>query len=160
VKDPSGAVVIGAKVEVTNVEQGTLVRTISTGADGRYIAALLPVGHYEIAVSAPGFRKYAASNIVLNVNDRRVVDVTLQIGAVDQTVDVHETAVQVDLDTPAAAGLITGTQIRELAISTRNFAQRVALQPGVTTDMASDQYFVGAEQSDGLLESSEHFRQW
>ena len=108
VKDPSGAMVSGAKVQVINMDQGTTLRSITTGADGAYVAALLPVGRYQIVVEAAGFRKYTPTNVVLNVNDRRVIDIPLQVGRVAETVNVQETPVQVDLDTASAAGLITG----------------------------------------------------
>jgi hypothetical protein len=150
VRDPSSAVVPNAKVNIVNTERGSTLRTITTGQDGSYVASTLPVGRYQVVVEAPGFQKYVANNIVVNVNDRRVVDVKLQVGAASQTVNVQEAQAQVDLDTPTAAGLITGTQIRELAINTRNFAQLVALSPGVSTNLASDQLFVGATSPTGL----------
>lgn len=150
VQDPSGAVVTNAEVQVRNTDQNVLVRTVKTGSDGSYVASLLPVGHYQITVTAPGFRSYTANNIVLNVNDRRVVDVTLPVGTSSQTVEVQDAPVQVDLDNPQAAGLINGTQIRELSVLSRNFVQLVALMPGVTTDMATDQLFVGASNPTGF----------
>src|SRR5438477_5240460 len=150
VKDPSGAVVSGATVQIINTDRGRTERTITTGSDGSYVASTLPVGRYQIVINAAGFQKYVANNIVLNVSDRRVVDAKLQVGTATQTVEVQETQTQVDLDTPAAAGLITGTQIRELAINTRNFAQLVALSPGVSTNLASDQLYVGATSPTGL----------
>src|SRR5438270_2111605 len=150
VRDPSGAVVPNAKVNIVNTERGSTLRSMTTGQDGSYVGSTLPVGRYQVVVDAPGFQKYVANNVVLNVNDRRVVDIKLQVGAANQTVDVQETQTQVDLDTPTAAGLITGTQIRELAINTRNFAQLVALSPGVSTNLASDQLFVGATSPTGL----------
>src|SRR5438477_353995 len=150
VKDPSGAVVSGATVQIINTDRGRTERTITTGSDGSYVASTLPVGRYQVVVQAPGFQKYVANNIVLNVNDRRVIDARLQVGAANETVNVQETQAQVDLDTPTAAGLITGTQIRELAINTRNFAQLVALSPGVSTNLASDQLFVGVTSPTGL----------
>jgi len=150
VKDPSGAVVSGATVQIINTDRGRTERTITTGPDGSYVASTLPIGHYQVAVSAAGFQKYIANDIVLNVNDRRTVDVKLQVGTTNEVVTVQGSQAAVDLDTPAAAGLITGTQIRELAINTRNFAQLVALSPGVSTNLASDQLFVGATSPTGF----------
>ncbi len=150
VKDPSGAVISGATVQVINTDRNTTDRTITTGADGAYVAAYLPVGRYKIVVTANGFKKYTATGIVISVNDRRVIDLQLQVGTTDEVVNVQESPVQVDLDTPQAAGLITGTQVRELAVSSRNFVQLVALQPGVTTDMASSNMYVGASNPTGF----------
>lgn len=150
VKDPTGAVISGATVQVMNTDRGTTDRTITTGADGAYVAPYLPIGHYKIVISAPGFKKYTATGIVINVNDRRVIDLQLQVGASNEVVNVQESPVQVDLDSPQAAGLITGVQVRELAVSSRNFVQLVALQPGVTTDMASSNLYVGASNPTGF----------
>ncbi len=149
VRDPSGAVITGATVQIVNTDQGTTVRTVKTGADGSYVAAILPVGHYQVVVEAPGFQKFIG-NLVLNVNDRRVVDVSLKLTSEGQVVNVQESPVQVNLDSPTQEGLINGTQIRELAVLSRNFVQLVALQPGVTTDMATDQLFVGASNPTGF----------
>ena len=61
VRDPSGAVVPNAKVEIVNTERGSTLRTITTGQDGSYVASTLPVGRYQVVVQAPGFQKYVAN---------------------------------------------------------------------------------------------------
>jgi Carboxypeptidase regulatory-like domain len=139
VRDPSGAVVRGASVQVINTDRGSVIRALTTGADGNYVASLLPVGRYKVAVEASGFKKYEANDIVINVNDRRVVNIDLQLGATSQSVTVTEAAAPIDLETPAASGLLTGDQIRELGTVTRNYEQLVSLVPGVSTNLASDQ---------------------
>lgn len=149
VKDPSGAVVSGATVQVINTDQNATLRTLKTGADGSYVAAILPVGRYQLVVEAPGFQKFTA-NLMLDVNDRRVVDVNLKVGHAGETVNVQENPVEVNLETSSSEGLINGTQIRELAVLSRNFVQLVTLQPGVSSDMATDQLFVGASNPTGL----------
>lgn len=150
VRDPSGAVVPGATVKIINIDRGITVRQLTTDSGGAYVAPTLPVGTYRVEVDSGGFQKFIANNIVLNINDRRVVDARLQVGTANEVVNVQESQAHVDLDTPAAAGLITGTQIRELAINTRNFAQLVALSPGVSTNLSSDQLFVGVTSPTGF----------
>ncbi len=149
VKDPSGAIVAGAKVTVTNIDRNTVARTITTSNDGSYVAPYLPVGHYRMEVEAAGFKKLAINDIVLNVNDHRIVDAQLQVGAVDETVSVLESPMAVDTETSEAAGLVNGTQIREQALATRNFTQLLILQPGVSSALASDQLFVGVTNPTG-----------
>src|SRR3954470_19785926 len=68
VTDKSGAVVNGATVTVTSLERNTVVRTAKSEAGGHYVAALLPVGHYKVSVSAPGFKTYEATGIAVNVS--------------------------------------------------------------------------------------------
>ncbi len=150
VTDPSGAVVPGATLTITNTDQNVVVRTVKSGAEGQYNAPFLPVGHYSISVEAAGFAKTVISGVQINVNDKLTRDVSLKVAGAEQQVTVQEAPVEVDLQSPQAAGLITGTQVRELAVSSRNFVQLVALQPGVTTDMASSNMYVGASNPTGF----------
>ncbi|MBZ5656266.1 MAG: carboxypeptidase-like regulatory domain-containing protein [Acidobacteriia bacterium] len=92
VRDPSGAVVSGASVQVINTDRDTVIRSMTTGADGAYVAPLLPLGHYRLVITASGFQQYNATDMVLNVNDRRVIDVSLVVGSNSQTVTVTEAA--------------------------------------------------------------------
>lgn len=149
VKDPTGASISGAKVSVINTDRNTTIRTLTTGADGNYVAPYLPVGRYQIVVEAPGFKKFLGNGVVLNVNDHRIVDAQLQVGGASETVTVQESQVAIDLGTSEAAGLITGTEIREEGLVTRNFTQLMVLQPGVSSAFASDQMFVGVSNPTG-----------
>lgn len=149
VKDPSGALVSGAKVSVINTDRNETIRTITTGADGSYVAPYLPVGRYQLSVEASGFKKFVGANIVLNVNDHRIVDAALQVGSTTETVMVEQAPLAVDLETSEAAGLVNGTQVRELALATRNYEQLLVLQPGVSTALASDQLYVGVSTPGG-----------
>ena len=149
VKDPTGALIAGAKVSVTNTDRNVVIRTITTGPDGSYVAPYLPVGRYQIAVETQGFKKLVVSDIVLNVNDHRIVDAQMQVGGADQIVNVAESPVGVDLETSEAAGLVSGTQVRELALATRNYEQLLVLQPGVSSALASDQLYVGVSTPGG-----------
>lgn len=150
VKDPSGAAISGAAVQVTNTDRNAVLREIKTGADGSYVATSLPVGHYQIAVEAAGFKKLVTKDIVLDVHDHRIVDAQLQVGAAAETVNVEASPVAPELETSASSGVLNGTQIRELSVLSRNFIQLVTLQPGVASDMATDQLYVGASNPTGL----------
>jgi len=107
VKDPSGALVSGATVKVNNTDRGETIRTLTTGADGSYVAPYLPVGRYQVQVEAPGFKTFVGTDIVLNVNDHRIVDVALQVGNVSETIRVEESPVAVDLETSEAGPILT-----------------------------------------------------
>jgi hypothetical protein len=150
VKDPSGAVISGAKVSITNTERNAIVRSVTTGADGTYAVPYLPVGKYQITVDAAGFKRSVVGEVVLNVDDHRIVDVQLQVGTAGEVVNVQESSVTPDLETSEASGLLSGTQIRELSVLSRNFIQLVTLQPGVASDMATDQLYVGASNPTGF----------
>jgi hypothetical protein len=68
------------------------IRKLTTDAAGAYVAPLLPLGRYKLTVTASGFQQYNATDIVLNVSDRRVVDITPSVGANTQTINVTEAA--------------------------------------------------------------------
>src|SRR5579862_9475783 len=77
--DPSGAGVPGAKVTITETQKNTVVRTVTTGADGNYSAPLLDVGKYSVTIEAKGFKRATQKDIVLNVNDKLTVNLRLEV---------------------------------------------------------------------------------
>src|SRR6267154_1557564 len=144
VMDSKGGVVPNAKVAITNTDQQVLVRTLTTDDHGQYAAPLLPVGHYSVTVESAGFKKVVHSGLVLNVSDKLAVNFTLEIGAVSETVSVEANALQVDTQSATATGLISGLQLRELSLNSRNYAQLVLLVPGASDSGNADQIFPGA----------------
>src|SRR5712692_1018849 len=143
VSDPTGATVPNADVSVTNAEQG-ISRAAKTNGGGEYLFAALPVGNYDLAVSAPGFKKYQAKGVVLRVADKSRVDVALQVGAISEQVVVEGTQVaQVETQSSDLSGTVTGAQISNLALNGRNFTQLVTLVPGVSNQTGQDEGRVG-----------------
>jgi len=84
VKDPTGAGVGGATVEVANQQTGVIERTLTTNAEGSFTATLLPIGVYRLTVTASGFAKTEAPNIRVNVTETTNVVATLKVGAVTE----------------------------------------------------------------------------
>ncbi|MHB1021996.1 MAG: carboxypeptidase-like regulatory domain-containing protein [Acidobacteriaceae bacterium] len=148
VKDTSGAVVSDATITVTDIDHNQVVRTIKTDATGYYRASLLPIGHYSVTAEAPGFKKTSTTDIVLHVNDALTINLNLPVGAATQTVTVQADQMQLNLENATSAGLISGTQIRELALNNRNYEQLVALQPGVAYG-GGDQLYIGLSNPAG-----------
>lgn len=148
VTDNSGAVVPKATVTLTNVETNAVVRTVNTSKTGDYSAPLLPIGHYSVQASSSGFKTASQTGIELNVNDRLTVNLTLAPGNAQETVNVQADATQVETQSATSQGLITGTQVRELSLSARNYEELVALMPGVSSAVA-DTIFVGVETPGG-----------
>ena len=131
VTDPTGAVISGAKVTVTNEDTG-LTRTVNTTSAGIYSVDNLPVGSYRIQVESQGFKSEVRSKVALNVADARAVDVQLQTGDISEVVDVEVAAVAVRTVGADVSGLVTGTEARALPLNGRNFMQLTLLQPGVS----------------------------
>jgi len=144
VTDSSGAAVAGAKVIIKNLDENVVLRTVATEANGQYLAAYLPVGSYEVVAEAPSFKKSVYSKIALNVADKLTINLTLEVGSVSETVAVEANPLQVELQSVTAGGLISGTQVRELALNGRNWEQLVTLIPGVSDGGNSDTLYVGA----------------
>jgi hypothetical protein len=140
--DPSGATVVNAKVTVTNTDRNQVVRIVTTDSTGSYSVPIIPVGTYSIKVEATGFKAEDRTGVALNVSDDLRINFKLQVGAISETVEVKAESVAVELGTPASATTIDGTQVRELALGTRNYEQLVALMPGVASN-ATDELFVG-----------------
>jgi hypothetical protein len=149
VLDPSGAAVPRAKVSVTNTDRNQVVRTITTDNSGVYSATFLPIGNYSISATAAGFKTEARAGIVLNVNDVLKINIAMQVGAVSETVEVTSASAPVELGTPSDSTTIEGTQVRELALGTRNFAQLVSLMPGVIDQTGVDELFPGTSGASG-----------
>ena len=148
VLDASGAGVPDAKVTITSLDRNQVVRTITTDSAGNYSAPLLPVGKYSVSVEAKGFKKATQTDITLNVNDKLTINLKLEVGDVQQEVTVQAAPIAVELQSPTQSTLVNGTQIRELALVTRNYEQLVALMPGVSSS-AVDQLYVGVSAPAG-----------
>jgi hypothetical protein len=142
VLDPAGAAVPKAKISITNTDRNQVVRTLTTDATGIYSVPLLPIGNYSLKVEAAGFKTNEVTGIVLNVNDDLKFNVKLEVGVVSESVEVKTEVVAVELGTTANANTIEGTQVRELALSTRNYEQLMILVPGVTAS-PTDQLYIG-----------------
>lgn len=142
VTDPTGAAVSGAKVTMTYVDQGLVVRTVTTNSAGFYTATSLPLGRYQIAISASGFGDLSLKDIVLHANDTLTFNRELKPGAAAISVDVAAEAQAINLESGAQQSVVDGTQMRELVLSTRNYEQLVGLQPGVAYT-GGDQIYIG-----------------
>src|SRR6266481_811029 len=151
VVDKSGGAVASATVTIQNADMNdVVVRVLTTNSSGQFVGPYLPIGHYTLRAEAPGFKTTERPGITLNVNDHLTVDLALEPGTISEKVTVEADVSPVELETATASGLITGTEIRELALNTRNYEQLVALTPGVSTGLASDQLYVGVTNPTGL----------
>ena len=143
VTDPSGAAIAGAQVTLTSKEHG-INRTVASNTAGDYLFAALPIGSYDLAVSAAGFKKFAANGVILNVAQKARVDVAMQVGATNIEVTVEGTAVaQVETQSSDLGGTVTGKEITQLELNGRNFTQLITLVPGVTNQSGQDEAQVG-----------------
>jgi carboxypeptidase family protein len=114
VTDPTGAAVSGAQVTLRSVGQGT-THTATANSSGDYLFSALPVGAYDMTVTAQGFKKYQASGIKLDVGQKARNDVQMQVGAAQETVNVEGSSVaQVETQSSELAGTISGKEVSQL----------------------------------------------
>jgi carboxypeptidase family protein len=129
VRDTSGAIVPGAAVTVKHVETGA-TRAVETDASGNYSAASLPVGQYEVSVEKSGFKQQIRRGITLVVGQQAVVNLTLEIGDVQQQVMVMAEAPLVNTTTSSTSGLVGEKEVKELPLNGRSFDQLLTLNVG------------------------------
>lgn len=136
VVDASGAAVAGAKVDLTNQGTQAAFHTQTSGA-GTYVFDSVQVGTYTVAVTADGFKKFQSVDNAVTIGQPSTVNVSLEVGAASQAVEVSGTAEQVQTSTSGNIGnLLTGRSVRELPIvgtRGRNPLDLVLIQPGVVS---------------------------
>ncbi|MBZ5622756.1 MAG: TonB-dependent receptor [Acidobacteriia bacterium] len=130
VHDPSGAVVPGAQVTATNEETGVTYRQQTNGA-GLYAFPSVPIGRYTIVADLKGFRTTRATGNVLVVNTPLTIDVTMEVGANTDVVEVAASAEQLQTSNAAVGAVVEQKAALELPLNGRNPLTLLVLQPGV-----------------------------
>jgi Carboxypeptidase regulatory-like domain len=150
VSDATGAALVGASVEVTNVDTG-ITQTQQTNAQGFYSFQELPLGHYTVDVELKGFKSFRQTGLVLNVNAALVVDVTLQVGQVTEKMTVEASALRVETASTQMGEVISGHEMTEVPLVTRSYTDLLALQPGVISQASGvTGAYAGQYQSAGF----------
>jgi hypothetical protein len=134
VTDPSGRIVPGASIIVTNAQTGA-VRTLLTNDAGQYVAPDLPIGKYNLRLESSGFQVEESKGIELNVNGRMRVDVQLKIGTKAEVVVVELNGVAPQADSGEQSSLVSGKQISELSTNGRSIYTYIILTPGAANLM-------------------------
>jgi hypothetical protein len=148
--DASGGVIAGARVTVISLETGVPHNQVTNGT-GSFSLSFLPVGRYELRVTAPNFASWTRSPIVLDINQRARFAVTLQVAAAPQAVTVTTEAPMVETSSSAIGNVVTGRELVDLPLNGRNFAQLGLLQPGVAPLTA------GLAEAGGSLRSGQAY---
>ena len=130
VTDQEGAAISGGTVVLTNLDTNR-AQTTTTQANGLFDFGAVPRGHYRIEIHQKGFKSDSAE-FSLDVSQARQTNFQLQVGTVNEVVDVTSVVPLVDTATSALGEVIEGRQITELPLNGRNFTQLATLTPGVT----------------------------
>ncbi len=130
VTDPTGAVLVGAKVTITNTQTG-VSRTVVTDSAGAYNAPSLLPGDYSIRAQASGFKVFVRKGVTVDVGQSVRIDCPLQPGAAAQTVTVTGGTPLVNTESPTLGGTLQTSQITNLPLNGRNYQYLMTLRPGV-----------------------------
>jgi hypothetical protein len=130
ITDSSGAAIAGATVKLTQTSTGA-VRTAVSAADGTYSMPDLPIGPYRMEVTQTGFTKYVQTGLVLQVGASPTINVTLQVGAVTQEVQVSASAAMVQTQSEGVGTVTPPLQVQELPLNGRQVTDLLTLSGAV-----------------------------
>lgn len=157
VQDSSGAVLPSATVKLTNHEQGT-VRTATTNQSGVYQFTFLPAGTYDLEVTAQGFKTQTRPNFPLAVAQNTRIDVSLEIGNVNENVTVVADAAVVNTESGEVGGVVDNTKVSEMPLNGRQMWSLTQLVPNVMpAAQNSSLSFRGGFNVAGQNETSNNF---
>ena len=129
VTDSGGKVIANARVTVTQKETG-LTRQVTTNDRGFYVVHSLPVGAYTVAVEAPGFKRKSVTGITLQVNEEPRIDVTLEVGAVSETVTIDAQTTLLQTESASVGQVIDNRYTTQIPLNGRDFSQLILLKIG------------------------------
>ena len=146
VRDSSGAPIAGSKVTLVNLATSAALSVVSDG-DGQFQFSDIHVGRYKVSASAPGFRDSVTDSFSVDVSTRQRVDLILKPGAVAETVVVSGAATQLESETSSTGTVISETQVHDLPLNGRAYADLMALAPGVRRNNLENQSVTSRDAS-------------
>lgn len=149
VTDPSGSVIPGAAVKVTELGTG-LTRSATTNADGYYVISSLKPSQYTLTVTGAGFRTFNQKDLTLLADQALTVNAKLELGTANEVIEVSGTQVQVDTTTSTLRDVVEQQRLTELPLNGRNAATLTLTTTGAVTspnggaDQGTTKTFPGA----------------
>jgi hypothetical protein len=125
-------------VAVTNIGTNQ-VRRVTTNDTGQFVAPELQIGRYNVHAEAPGFKAAEQKDVTLNVGDRARVDIGLEVGNTQESVNVEATALAVQSESGEISDIITGQQVSQLATNGRSIYSLATLTAGASSNMVDFQ---------------------
>ncbi len=141
VTDPTGAPVAGARVSAVNALTNVAYQGVTTG-EGVYTIPYLPQGDYAVSVEMQGFKRAVRQGIELRISERLTLDFRLELGAMQETVNVTSEAPLLELSTATSGQIIDRRRITELPLGEGNpltlvqLAQGIVITGGYTSNSA------------------------
>jgi len=152
VKDPTGAIIPGASLELRETNTGSAYTGTSTG-DGLFSFPELLPGHYSLTVTKPGFESYSQQGITVEVGSSTNLDVVLKVGSAESTVSVNGDASHLETQSSDVGTAVSSEMIADLPLefsgAPRNPLQFVTLTPGYTGEMTNSPTQLGGFKLNG-----------
>ncbi|HZZ17116.1 MAG TPA: carboxypeptidase-like regulatory domain-containing protein, partial [Candidatus Sulfotelmatobacter sp.] len=136
VADPSGAVLANVKVILVN-EATNVSRDAMTNSAGDYDFIEVPVGSYRLEFDLSGFKKNIRRGVALDINQVITLNMTMQVGATQEVVDVTSEAPLVETTSTQLGAVVGDRAVSELPLNSRDAYQFLQLQPGVMSTVGS-----------------------
>ena len=134
VRDTTGAVIPGVMITAKHIESG-LTRAAVTNETGGYSLQLLPVGAYEITADLAGFKQQVRRGINLVVGQEAVVNLTLDVGGLEDKITVTEEIPIVNTTLNSVSGLINEAQVKDMPLNGRSFNDLLVLNTNVNDNL-------------------------
>jgi len=130
VRDRTQGAIAGVRITVTNTQTNFRQET-NSGSDGSYRLLALPAGTYKLNATGTGFQQFSTTDIEVKVNDQLQIDITLQVGSVQQEISVVANAVQVEAESTQLGDVIDSKKMLSLPLNGRSYIDLLGLQAGV-----------------------------
>lgn len=138
VTDAQDSVVVGAQIEVANLDTGAVFRA-KTNEQGNYIAPGMAIGRYEVRATMAGFKKSVRAGLVLQVNQNAQINIALQIGQVVESVEVTAEAALVDTSGATLGQVVENRRVQELPLNGRSALALTMMTAGVVSNSGATQ---------------------
>jgi hypothetical protein len=138
VRDERGGAVSGARVTLRNNDTG-ITQTAATAESGEFVFPSVRAGNYQVSAEAQGFARAVADNLIVTVNARQRVDLTLKVGQVSEIVNVEAAPPLLETDNSSKGQVIATKQMIELPLQGRTYSSLALLAPGVRQSQVGNQ---------------------
>lgn len=150
ITDPSGAVIPGTTVTITNDATG-VTNSTESDKDGNYSFPLVPVGNYSIHYVATGFKESIVHNITVILNQVVTMNQVMVLGNNQEVVDVTSEAPIVDTTSTQLGAIVDSKEVVVLPLNTRDTYQLLQLQPGVMSNAGSSDNIAYGSDDPGVV---------
>ncbi len=129
VSDSQGAVIVGAEVAVVNVQTG-VKNAARTNESGFYSLPFLPIGEYVVSTEHTGFRRYVRQGLVLTTGQNLQLDISLEVGAVTEAINVTAAASTLETRTSDVSQLVESKTIEDMPLGDRRTMNLINITGG------------------------------